>query len=85
MSVRIRLTRTGKKNFPFYRIGVFDSHTRRDGPYIENLGAYDPRQKDPAQKVKIDKERYEHWINQGARPTESVARLLKHTGVLLAK
>ena len=85
MSVRIRLTRTGTKNKPHYRIGVFDAHTRRDGPYIENIGAYDPRQKDPLLKIKLNRERYDFWVSKGALPTEAVARLLKHTGQLQAK
>ena len=80
MSVRIRLTRTGKKNESYWRIAVFDSRTRRDGRYLENLGIYDPSQKKPEAKVKINLERYDHWVKQGALPTDSLARILKHTG-----
>lgn len=85
MSVRIRLTRTGRKNLPHWRIAVFDSRTRRDGRYLENLGIYDPREAKPEAKVKIDLERYQHWVSHGALPSESLARLLKHAGVLKKK
>ena len=80
MAVRIRLTRTGRKNEPQWRIAVFDSRTRRDGKYLENLGIYDPRAKKPEEKVKLDQERYQHWIGKGALPTDSLGRLLKHCG-----
>jgi small subunit ribosomal protein S16 len=85
MSVRIRLTRTGNKNSPTWRIAVFDSRTRRDGAYLENLGTYDPRAAKPEAKVKIDVERYQAWVSKGALPTDSVGRLLKHTGSLAKK
>jgi small subunit ribosomal protein S16 len=80
MSVRIRLTRTGKKNEAYWRIAVFDSRTRRDGRFLENLGVYDPSVKKADEKVKINLERYNHWVKQGALPTDSLARILKHTG-----
>jgi len=80
MSVRIRLTRTGKKNEAYWRIAVFDSRTRRDGRYLENLGTYDPSEKKPDEKVKINLERYNHWVQNGALPSDSLARILKHTG-----
>lgn len=82
MAVHIRMTRTGRKNLALWRIAVFDSRTRRDGKYLENLGTYDPSIVKPVEKVKIEMERYEHWVSHGALPTESVARLLKHTGHL---
>jgi len=80
MSVRIRLTRTGKKNEAYWRIAVFDSRTRRDGRYLENLGVYDPSVKKAEEKVKLNLERYKHWVQQGALPTDSLARILKHSG-----
>lgn len=82
MSVRIRLTRTGRKNQTSWRIAVFDSRTRRDGAYLENLGTYDPKAAKPEAKVKLDLERYQAWLSKGALPTDSVGRLLKHTGSL---
>jgi small subunit ribosomal protein S16 len=80
MAVRIRLSRTGRKNVALWRIAVFESRTRRDGRYLENLGTYDPRQKKAEAKVKIDLERYNHWVSKGALPSESLERILKHTG-----
>jgi small subunit ribosomal protein S16 len=80
MSVRIRLTRTGRKNDPSWRIAVFDSRTRRDGRYLENLGTYDPCEAKPEAKVKLNSERYDHWLKNGALPSDALARLLKHCG-----
>ena len=77
MSVRIRLTRTGKKNEGYWRIAVFDSRTRRDGRYLENLGVYDPSEKKPEEKVKINLERYNHWVKLGAQPSAAVKKLIK--------
>ena len=81
MSVRIRLTRMGRKNLALWRIAVFDSRTRRVGKYLEMLGTYDPHQK-ADKKVRLDNTRYDHWVKLGALPSESLARILKHTGSL---
>ncbi len=85
MAVRIRLTRYGRKYDPLYRIGVFDSRTRRDGRYLENLGTYRPKQRDPEKKIDLNKDRYDHWVSKGALPSEELARILTHTKVLEAK
>jgi len=77
MPVRIRLSRTGRKHFPCYRVAVFDGHTRRDGPCLENLGTYNPREK-PEKKFTLDVERYHYWVSKGVQPTEALARLVKH-------
>lgn len=82
MAVRIRLTRTGRKNDPQWRIAVFDSRTRRDGKYLEKIGLYDPKAKKADLKVKLDQERYQHWVSKGALPSDSLERLLKHCGHL---
>lgn len=82
MAVRIRLTRCGKKHRAHYRIAVFDSRTRRDGPYLEQLGLYDPMQKEPGSKIKLDMDRYKHWVSNGALPTEALAHILHHTGTV---
>ncbi len=71
--VRIRLTRTGRRNYAQWRIGVFDSRTRRDGRAIELLGYYDPHQK----KLSVNEERFRHWLSKGAQPSQTVANLLK--------
>lgn len=78
--VKIRLRRMGAKKAPFYRIVVADSRFPRDGRFIEELGTYNPL-KEPAE-VKIDGERTQKWIKDGAQPTETVRRLLKKAGVL---
>jgi small subunit ribosomal protein S16 len=85
MSVRIRLTAAGRKNEKYWRIAVFDSRTRRDGAYLENLGTYNPREAKPEAKVKIDLDRYKAWLSKGALPTDSVGRLLKHVGAVPKK
>jgi small subunit ribosomal protein S16 len=83
MAVRIRLTRYGKRNRPSFRIAVFDSRTRRDGRYLENLGLYDPIAKDDAKKVTIDAGRLQHWVAQGALPTPKLGKIFAHCGVAL--
>ena len=81
MAVRIRLKRTGRRNRPFYRICVFDSRTRRDGKPIEELGSYDPRGDDWAQKVKLKRSRAHYWLTVGALPSETVGSILRRFGV----
>ena len=77
MAVKIRLTRHGKKKNPFYRIVAADSQAPRDGRFIEILGTYDPNV-DPA-AVKLEGERIQYWLDQGAAPTDTVRSLLsKH-------
>ena len=82
MAVKIRLTRVGRKHQTFWRIAVFDTRTRRDGRYLEKLGTYDPYQKKAEDKVRLNQERYEHWVKNGALPTEALARILEHTGTV---
>ncbi len=72
--VKIRLTRLGSLKKPFYRIIVADSKARRDGPFIEIIGTYDPK-KEPSE-IKLKLERAKYWIGQGAQPTDRVKRLL---------
>jgi small subunit ribosomal protein S16 len=74
MAVKIRLRRMGAKKAPFYRVVVADSRYPRDGRFIEEIGYYDPMKK-PAE-VKIDMEKAEKWIKNGAQPTETVKALL---------
>ena len=71
--VKIRLRRDGAKKTPYYNIVVADSRYPRDGRFIEEIGAYDPM-KEPAM-IKIDTEKYEQWIKNGAKPTETVRAL----------
>lgn len=73
MSVKIRLTRTGKSHQISYRIAALDTRSKRDGKIIENLGFYNPYN---TPSFKIDKERYDYWIKTGAQPSPSVAKLV---------
>lgn len=75
MAVKIRLRRMGGKKAPFYRIVVADSRFPRDGRFIEELGFYDPT-KNPV-VVKVDVEKANKWIANGAQPTDTVRALLK--------
>ena len=79
MAVKIRLTRLGKKKAPFYRIQVADSRSPRDGRFIEEIGTYDPNQ-DPSM-IRIDEEKAKKWLADGAKPTDTVAKLFKIAGI----
>lgn len=81
MAVKIRLKRMGKKKQPFYRIVVADSRAPRDGRSIEKIGHYNPIP-DPAELV-IDEERLFHWMDQGAKPSDTVFSLLRGRGLTL--
>ena len=72
--VKIRLQRQGKKKAPFYHIVVADSRSKRDGKIIEQLGTFDPMT-EPSTVV-LDKEKVEKWIKNGAKPTDTVKRLI---------
>lgn len=78
--VKIRLRRMGAKKAPFYRIVVADSRSPRDGRFIEEVGYYDPM-KNPAE-VKIETEKVEKWLANGAQPTETVKALLTKNGLI---
>ena len=73
--VRVRMSRKGTSKTSFFRIIVADERSPRDGRFIEQLGWYDPVT-NPA-KVRLDLERYKHWLGVGARPTETVAQIVK--------
>ena len=77
--VKIRLRRTGRKKQPTYRIVVADSQSPRDGKFIEIIGQYAPRQ---AESLQVDEARANHWLDQGAQPTDTVRSLLRRAGVL---
>ena len=79
MSVKIRLTRMGKKKAPTYRVIVADERAPRDGRFIDEIGYYDPTT-DPS-TVKIDTNKAQEWIKNGAKPTDTVAKLLKIAGL----
>ena len=79
MAVKIRLRRMGAKKAPFYRIVVADSRYPRDGRFIEEVGYYDPMT-EPA-TIKLDNEKVEKWLANGAQPTETVRSIINKSGV----
>jgi small subunit ribosomal protein S16 len=83
--VKIRLKRMGRRNRAFFRICAFDSREERDGRSIEQLGTYDPMEKDESKKVVLKRERIEYWLSVGAQPTETVASILKKNEIAIKK
>ena len=75
--VSIRLSRAGAKKQPFYHIVVADSRSKRDGRYIERVGFFNPVAKGGEERLRIDRERVEHWVSHGAKASERVTSLLK--------
>ena len=75
--VTIRLARGGAKKRPFYHVVVADSRNARDGRYIERVGFFNPVARGAEVKLRMDAERIEHWISQGAKPSDRVAKLIE--------
>ncbi len=75
--VCIRLSRAGAKKRPFYHVVVTDRRNRRDGRYIERVGYFNPVGRDHEENLRIDLERIDYWLGQGAQPSERVAALVK--------
>lgn len=81
MAMKIRLARGGSKKRPFYSIVATDSRMPRDGRFLEKLGTYNPLlAKDDEKRVVMNLERVQHWLSQGAQPTDRVARFLEAAG-----
>lgn len=78
MAVRIRLRRMGKKKDPFYRIVVTDSRVPQKGRFLEQVGHYDPRR---SEIFKINEDRIQYWVHQGAKPSPAVLRLMKRAEI----
>ena len=86
MAIKIRLARGGSKKRPFYRIVAADSRMPRDGRFIEKLGTYNPLlPKDSEDRVKMDVERIQYWMGEGAQVTDRVSRFLEAAGVIEKK
>jgi small subunit ribosomal protein S16 len=83
MAVTIRLTRAGSKKVPFYRVVAADRRSPRDGRFIEQLGVYDPL-RDPVE-FRVDQTRLDHWIKNGAVPSQTVGELLRRQRQAAAK
>ena len=75
--VSIRLSRAGAKKRPFYHLVVTDSRNRRDGRYIERLGFFNPSSTGAEESIRVDFERIDYWLGQGAQPSDRVSSLLK--------
>jgi small subunit ribosomal protein S16 len=78
VAVKLRLTRKGKTKQPTYRIVAADARSKRDGAFIEILGTYEPRQHPSV--IKVDNDKAVAYLQKGAQPTETVAKLLKISG-----
>ena len=72
--VTIRLTRVGSKKRPFFRIAVVEARTARDGSVVESIGLYDPRR--APELFQLDRDRFNHWVSKGARPSSTVKTLV---------
>src|SRR6201996_9635098 len=81
MAVKLRLKRMGRSNHPFFRLNAIDSRTPRDGRVIEELGFYDPRNKDQAKQFVAKVDRCKYWLDTGAIPSPTVSSLLKKSGL----
>ena len=80
--LKIRLARGGAKKRPHYSIVIADARSPRDGRFIEKIGTFDPLlPRESAERVKLDAERVQHWLSQGAQPTDRVLRFLDAAGL----
>ncbi len=75
--VIIRLSRGGSKKSPFYHLTVADSHRSRNGRFIERVGFYNPSARGQEERLRIDTERLQHWVENGAQLSPRVSKLLK--------
>ena len=82
MAVRIRLKRIGRRHHPSYRFAAMDSRQARDSKVIEELGSYHPMEPKDENQVVLKRERIEYWLGVGAKPTDTVRRLLEKSGIL---
>ena len=80
--VRIRMKRMGRTHHPFFRIHAVDQRSPRDGRIIEQLGWYDPMQKDPAKAVKLEVDRIKHWLSVGAQPSDTLNDMFAKHGLI---
>jgi small subunit ribosomal protein S16 len=81
MAVKLRLKRLGRRHRSFFRLTAIEGRNPRDGRVLEELGFYDPQNKEQAQQVKLDAERIKYWLSVGAVPSDTVRSLLKKNGI----
>lgn len=82
MSVKLRLTRRGRKKSPYYRLVAADSRFQRDGRFLDTLGFYQPRAKDPETQIRIDEAKALKWLHEGAIPSDTARSLLRKKGIM---
>ena len=82
--VRIRLKRIGRRHRSAYRLAALDGRTSRDGRVLEELGFYDPGNKNPDLQCNLKKDRIEYWLSVGAQPSDTVRNLLNKTGIAVS-
>jgi small subunit ribosomal protein S16 len=85
MPLVIRMSQTGRTNRPFFRVGVYDQRTRRDGPPVEALGWYDPKSQVAEKQFSIKAERVAHWFSKGAHVSDTVRTFLRRKGIDVPK
>ncbi|MDR9424147.1 MAG: 30S ribosomal protein S16 [Marinobacter sp.] len=78
--VTIRLARGGSKKRPFYHLTVTDSRNARNGRFIERVGFFNPVARGQEESLRVNRERVDYWLGQGAQASERVAQLLKSAG-----
>lgn len=81
MALKIRLARAGSKKRPYYHIVAADVRSPRDGRFIERLGSWNPMKPKDGDRVVLNEERIQHWLKQGAQPTDRVLRFLDAAGL----
>lgn len=81
MAVALRFKRFGRRHRPFYRLEAIHKRNARDGKSLETLGYYDPLVEDPVKRSKLDAERIQFWLDQGARPSVTVSAFLRKLSV----
>jgi small subunit ribosomal protein S16 len=85
VAVKLRLKRFGRRHRAFYRLGAIEGRNPRNGRVIEELGTYDPMEKNPEKSVNFNRERVEYWLGVGAVPSETVTTLLEKQGIAVKK
>lgn len=81
VAVKLRLKRFGRRHRSFYRLNAMDTRSPRDGRVIEQLGWYDPNEKEVDKRSALNRERIEYWLGVGAVPSDTVRQLLKRQGI----
>ena len=82
MAVRLRLRRLGRRHLPFYRIAAVDKRRARDSRVLEDLGHFDPIQKEEDKQVVLNEDRTKYWLSVGAQPSERVHSILRAKGIV---